>query len=130
MSDDDNNNNRPLLIDRDESWIKSYWRPAMAWQYFAVCVFDFLAAPIFTAWYAWFAKIPYQVWKPITMTEGGFYHMAMAAIVGVAAWTRGQERISEIREISRLEESRRKMNAQPTVYDPRDPSIPPNRPDN
>lgn len=124
-------NNKPDIFEKDEPWVKSYWRPAMAWQYFCVCVFDFLLAPIFTAWYAWFAKIPYQVWKPITMGEGGFYHMAMAAIVGVVAWTRGQEKISEIREVSRLEEARRaRANVQPTKYDPNDPSIPPNRPDN
>jgi hypothetical protein len=110
--------------------IKTYWRPAMAWQYFAVCVFDFLAAPLFTAWYAWFAKIPYQVWKPITMGEGGFYHMAMAAIVGVAAWTRGQEKINEIREYGRIEETKMKVKMQPTRYDPNDPTIPPNAPNN
>lgn len=126
MSDD----NKPSLYDKNESWIKSYWRPAMAWQYFAVCVFDFLAAPLFTAWYSYFAKIPYQVWKPITMGEGGFYHMAMAAIVGVAAWTRGQEKVNEIREYGRLEERKMKINAQPTKYDPNDPTIPPNAPNN
>lgn len=127
----DDNSNRPLLIDRDEGWIKTYWRSAMAWQYFAVCVFDFLLAPIFTAWFSWFAKIPYQVWKPITMSEGGFYHMAMAAIVGVVAWTRGQEKISEIRENGKIEEARRaRANIQPAPYDPKDPSIPPTKPDN
>jgi hypothetical protein len=124
-------NNKPNLIDKDENWIKSYWRPAMGWQYFCVCLFDFLLAPIFTAWYAWFAKIPYQVWKPITLGEGGFYHMAMAAIVGVVAWTRGQEKVSEIREVGRMEESRaRRMNAEPVKYNPNDPSIPPNKPEN
>lgn len=127
MSDD----NKPNIYDKDENWIKSYWRPAMGWQYFAVCVFDFLLAPIFTAWYAWFAKIPYQVWKPITMSEGGFYHMAMAAIVGVVAWTRGQEKVSEIRENGKIEEARRvRANIQPTTYDSKDPTIPPNKPDN
>jgi hypothetical protein len=128
MSED---NNKPDLFDSDENWIKSYWRPAMGWQYFCVCVFDFLLAPIFTAWYSWFAKIPYEVWKPITMGEGGFYHMAMAAIVGVVAWTRGQEKVTSIRETGRIEEARRKrMNAEPATYDPKDPSIPPNKPDN
>lgn len=129
MSED--NDNKPTLFEKDEGWVKSYWRPAMAWQYFAVCVFDFLLAPIFTAWFSWFTKIPYQVWKPITMGEGGFYHMAMAAIVGVVAWTRGQEKVNEIKEYGRLEEARRsRMNARPTPYDPKDPSIPPNKPDN
>jgi hypothetical protein len=82
--------------ENNDVWFKTYWRPAMAWQYLVVCVFDFLIAPMLTGWYSWAAKIPYEVWKPITMAEGGFYHMAMAAIVGISAWTRGREKISRI----------------------------------
>lgn len=74
----------------EESWLKQYWRPAIAWQYFAVCVFDFI---IFPAAYMHFVN---QTWDPITLKEGGFYHLAMAAIIGVAAWTRGQEKIQKI----------------------------------
>jgi hypothetical protein len=74
----------------EESWLKSYWRPAIAWQYFAVCIFDFI---IFPAAYMYFSQ---QQWNPITLKEGGFYHLAMAAIIGVAAWTRGQEKITRI----------------------------------
>ena len=77
---------------REESWLKQYWRPAIAWQYFAVCVFDFI---IFPAAYMYFSNQP---WDPITLKEGGFYHLAMAAIIGVAAWTRGQEKITKILE--------------------------------
>lgn len=73
-----------------ESWIKQYWRPAIAWQYLAVCIFDFI---VFPAAYMHFTKQP---WDPITLKEGGFYHLAMAAIIGVAAWTRGQEKIKRI----------------------------------
>jgi len=123
MSDD----NKPDLIDKDDNWIKTYWRPAMGWQYLVVCLFDFLFAPILTGWYSWFAKVPYEAWKPITLGEGGFYHMAMAAIVGVVAWTRGQEKVTSIK----AEETRRaRPQPTPTTFDPKDPSIPPTRPDN
>ena len=74
----------------EESWLKQYWRPAIAWQYFAVCICDFI---IFPAMWTYFTKQPYD---PITLKEGGFYHLAMAAIIGVAAWTRGQEKIQRI----------------------------------
>ena len=74
----------------EEPWIKTYWRPAIAWQYLIVCVCDFI---IFPALFMYFTK---QAWDPITLKEGGFYHLAMAAIVGVAAWTRGQEKITQI----------------------------------
>ena len=29
-----------------ESWINTTWRPMMAWQYFVVCLFDFVVGPI------------------------------------------------------------------------------------
>jgi hypothetical protein len=74
----------------EESWLKQYWRPAVAWQYFAVCIFDFI---VFPAAYMYFVN---QQWDPLTLKESGFYHLAMAAIIGVAAWTRGQEKIKRI----------------------------------
>lgn len=90
-------------MEDQEHWLKVYWRPAMAWQYMVVCLFDFLLFPIITGWYSWFAKIPYEVWKPITMAEGGFYHMAMGAIIGVTAWTRGREKVAEIESCNRTQ---------------------------
>ncbi len=83
----------------EESWLKSYWRPAIAWQYFAVCIFDFI---IFPAAYMYFSQ---QQWDPITLKEGGFYHLAMAAIIGVAAWTRGQEKITRIMNGEEIEKT-------------------------
>ena len=75
----------------EESWIKQYWRPAIAWQYLAVCIFDFILFPSFAL------KIGIT-WDPLTLRESGFYHLAMAAIIGVAAWTRGQEKITKLLE--------------------------------
>lgn len=92
-TEDDKETDDPI---HKQSWFRTKWRPAMAWQYLVVCVFDFLVAPLASAWYAWAAKIPYQAWKPITMSEGGFYHMAMGAIVGISAFMRGQERIADL----------------------------------
>jgi len=74
----------------EESWLKQYWRPAIAWQYFAVCIFDFI---IFPAMYIRFLGAQ---WDPMTLKESGFYHLAMAAIIGVAAWTRGHEKIKRL----------------------------------
>ena len=74
----------------EESWLKQYWRPLIAFQYLAVCLFDFI---IFPALYMHYTK---QAWDPLTLKESGFYHLAMAAIIGVAAWTRGKEKIKRI----------------------------------
>jgi hypothetical protein len=74
----------------EESWIKQYWRPLMSYQYLAVCLFDFIVFPA--------ASMNFlgQQWDPLTLKESGFYHLAMAAIIGVAAWTRGQEKIKRL----------------------------------
>lgn len=81
---------------REESWLKSYWRPAMAWQYMVVCVFDFIGGPIMSAWISVYTKTQYIPWKSLTLDNSGLYHLAMGAIIGVAAWTRGKEKIQKM----------------------------------
>lgn len=81
----------------DDGWLQKYWRPAMAVQYFIICMFDFMAAPIFLAVYSAFRDIDYIVWHPLTLEGGGLYHISMGAILGVTAWTRGQEKIVSIK---------------------------------
>jgi len=80
---------------KEETWIKQYWRPAIAWQYFAVCMFDFIIFPFFDFGLSYYLKLDNN-WDPITLKDGGFYHLAMAAIIGVSAWTRGQEKIEKM----------------------------------
>jgi hypothetical protein len=82
----------------DESWIKQYWRPAMGWLYMLICLADFVIFPALTIFLPVIFKafgivIPYVPWKSITLENGGLVHMAFGAILGVAAWTRGQEKI-------------------------------------
>lgn len=78
-----------------ESWFVRYWRPAIAWQYCLVCLFDFIILPILTMTLAKYGGVPYIQWEPLTLKESGFYHMSMAAVLGVAAWTRGMEKIKQ-----------------------------------
>lgn len=82
----------------DESWIKQYWRPAMGWLYMAICFADFIFFPALTIFLPVIFKpfgivVPYVPWKSLTLENGGLVHMAFGAILGVAAWTRGQEKI-------------------------------------
>ena len=81
-----------------ESWVKSKWRPMMAWVYMAVVVFDFIVAPIFwTVWQCIYASGDVaQQWAPMTLVSGGLFHMAMGAILGVTAWSRGQEKMQGV----------------------------------
>lgn len=80
----------------DEHWLKQFWRPIMAWQYALVCLFDFILFPILNAWFSWKTGTTFGQWQPLTLKESGFYHMAMGAIIGVTAWTRGQEKLFHI----------------------------------
>ena len=77
-------------------WMSAKWRPAMGWMYMTVCVFDFIIFPIF--WtiiqaYDQQGAVTSQ-WSPITLQGGGLFHMAMGGVLGVAAWSRGQEKIT------------------------------------
>ena len=83
-------------MNRENSWIKHYWRPFMAYQYLAVCLADFILFPLLTMLFSYWTGNVYVQWDPITLKESGFYHLSMGAIIGVAAWTRGQEKISNL----------------------------------
>lgn len=77
----------------EESWFTHIWRPAMAWSYMAICLFDFIIAPTGTAILITFYKSTIPVWKSLTLENGGIIHVAFGAILGVAAWGRTREAV-------------------------------------
>jgi hypothetical protein len=81
-----------------EDWMQKKWRPMMAIMYMLVCIFDFILFPImFTAvqfWEVEAANDAFRQWVPITLGGGGLFHVAMGAVLGVSAWSRGQEKIA------------------------------------
>ena len=77
-------------------WLKTYWRPAIAWVYLITCVFDFILFPI--AWsilQAHFSGAVDSAWTPITLHGAGLYHMAMGAAIGISAYSRGKEKLND-----------------------------------
>jgi hypothetical protein len=101
-----------------EKWFVKYWRPAAAWVYLLICLFDFVLMPIYVA--RTNLKLPEIIaisqglrdsdrltaittllqknaWTPITVSEGGLIHLSFAAILGVAAWTRGRVQEAQVR---------------------------------
>lgn len=84
----------PELVDEQNynHWFFQSWRPLMAYQYFTVCVFDFIVAPILCGVWSAISGQPHM-WTPITLQAGGIYHLSMGGIVGVTAWSRGQEKM-------------------------------------
>lgn len=83
-----------------EDWMNSKWRPAMGWMYMIVCIFDFIIFPIgFTIvqfWETQAANDAFRQWQPLTLTGAGLFHMAMGAVLGITAWSRGQEKIQGV----------------------------------
>ena len=83
---------------KKEDWMNSKWRPAMGWMYMAVCVFDFILAPILWAiiqfWETQAANDAFRQWVPITLQGGGLFHVSMCAVLGVSAYGRTQEKLA------------------------------------
>jgi hypothetical protein len=69
----------------------------MGWLYMATCAFDFILAPIL--WAVMHATLNGEMsqWNPITLQGAGLYHVAMGAVLGVSAWSRGQEKLASWR---------------------------------
>ena len=80
----------------EDSRLKRWWRPFMAWQYILVCLFDFIIAPILTMVFFQGNETSYVQWVPLTIQNGGLYHLSMGAIMGIYTWSRGQEKMSHI----------------------------------
>lgn len=87
-----------VLVKNDNSdWINRRWRPAMGWMYMAVCIFDFILFPImFTIvqfWETQAANDAFRQWQPVTLMGAGLFHMAMGAVLGIAAYGRTKEKL-------------------------------------
>ena len=69
----------------------------MGWMYMLVCTMDFVVFPIL--WSIIQAvgggRVETQ-WNPITLQGAGLFHMAMGAVLGVTAWSRGQEKMAGV----------------------------------
>lgn len=83
-----------------EDWIQHKWRPMMAIMYMVVCIFDFIIFPIgFTIvqfWETQASNDAFRQWQPLTLVGAGLFHMAMGAVLGITAWSRGQEKLAGV----------------------------------
>lgn len=75
----------------------SKWRPMMAIVYMAINIFDFIVGPIFyNLLQYWTVGQQISPYTPLTLQGGGLIHIAFGAILGISAWTRGQEKVAAI----------------------------------
>ena len=80
---------------KKEDWMNSKWRPMMGWSYMLTCIADFVVFPVLWSIIQVIGggEVKTQ-WQPITLQGAGLYHMAMGAVLGLAAWGRTQEKMS------------------------------------
>jgi hypothetical protein len=81
-------------VKKDEDWMQKKWRPAMGWMYMVVCFCDMVIFPV--AWSILQAVLqqPVTQWNPLTLQGAGLFHLAMGAVLGIAAWGRTQEKVA------------------------------------
>jgi hypothetical protein len=82
---------------KQEDWMNSKWRPAMGWMYMLVCTSDFVIFPILWSLLQALGNHGHveTQWSPITLQGAGLFHMAMGAILGIAAYGRTQEKLGD-----------------------------------
>jgi len=85
----------PTEIKKDEDWMQKKWRPAMGWMYMIVCMMDMVIFPVL--WSILQSVNHGQVtnqWQPLTLQGAGLFHLAMGAVLGIAAFGRTQEKMA------------------------------------
>lgn len=86
-----------VLVQHDKEssdWINKKWRPAMGWSYMLTCITDFVIFPVLWSLLQTLSKgqVTSQ-WQPLTLQGAGLYHIAMGAVLGIAAYGRTKEKI-------------------------------------
>lgn len=79
---------------KKEDWMNSKWRPMMGWSYMLTCIADFVVFPVLWSVLQSISKGQVNIqWQPITLQGAGLYHIAMGAVLGIAAYGRTQEKL-------------------------------------
>jgi hypothetical protein len=85
-----------VALDKDATdWVNKKWRPMMGWMYMLTCTCDFVLFPVL--WSVLQVVSAGQVtsqWNPITLQGAGLYHIAMGAVLGIAAYGRTKEKVA------------------------------------
>lgn len=89
--------NAQVLVKPNETyrdWLNNNWRPWMACVYMITCITDFIIFPMgWSMLQAMGGGAVTAPWQPITLQGAGLYHLAMGAILGIAAYGRTREKL-------------------------------------
>lgn len=81
--------------DKDNSWLQHFWRPMMGWMYMLICFADMIVFPVLWSLLQVFNNQPQVTqWDPLTLRGAGLFHIAMGAVLGIAAFGRTQEKLA------------------------------------
>lgn len=87
-----------VALDKDATdWINKKMRPMMGWIYMLTCTCDFVVFPVL--WSLLQALSHGSVtsqWQPLTLQGAGLYHIAMGAVLGIAAYGRTKEKVAGV----------------------------------
>jgi Holin of 3TMs, for gene-transfer release len=87
-----------VKLDKDATdWINKKMRPMMGWIYMLTCTCDFVIFPVL--WSVLQAVSHGSVtsqWQPLTLQGAGLYHIAMGAVLGIAAYGRTKEKVAGV----------------------------------
>ena len=87
-----------VALDKDATdWINKKMRPMMGWIYMLTCTCDFVIFPVL--WSVLQSLSHGQVtsqWQPLTLQGAGLYHIAMGAVLGIAAYGRTKEKVAGV----------------------------------
>jgi hypothetical protein len=81
-------------VKKDEDWMQKKWRPAMGWMYMMICTLDMAVFPILWSILQASMGQPISQWNPLTLQGAGLFHIAMGAVLGIAAFGRTQEKLA------------------------------------
>ena len=81
-------------VKKDEDWMQKKWRPAMGWMYMLICTLDMGVFPVAWSLLQVLSHQPITQWQPLTLQGAGLFHLAMGAVLGIAAFGRTQEKIA------------------------------------
>lgn len=81
-------------VKKDEDWMQKKWRPAMGWMYMGICTLDMGIFPILWSILQAALGQPVTQWNPLTLQGAGLFHVAMGAVLGIAAFGRTQEKLA------------------------------------
>ena len=94
MSEQKNYNDMSESEKKKEDWMNAKWRPMMGWMYMIVCTCDFVLFPVLWSLVHVIMHTGQNTqWQPLTLQGAGLFHIAMGAVLGLAAWGRTQEKL-------------------------------------